>query len=242
MEKEFHVSVSLAETIGLNESILLLALKKQIEKRGTLIEGERWVDITYANWQTLFPFWSISTIKRIVSSLKTTGFIEVKQLRKTQYDRTNWYRLTKKAKEMLLVYDEKEPFMEELDNAPMEIKEKCHQVYEYLRKKSFYPLKKDQWNELKEVCEKFSLTQIYAAIEQTVARSVYAWKYVYKILTNKQRRTPIRKEPLPDWFWEEEETIDWEQDEEFLKRKKRLEAIQQQLREKKNSLSFTHLI
>ncbi len=87
----------LAQTIGLNESMVLEKLYEQVEKAGAPLNGRMWIERTYETWQEDFPFWSIATIKRTFSSLKKQGLIRIEQHGKHRYDRTNWYALSEEG-------------------------------------------------------------------------------------------------------------------------------------------------
>ncbi|MBO0995021.1 hypothetical protein [Bacillus sp. SD088] len=91
----------LAKTIGLNESIVVEKLYEHVEKAGTPLNGQVWIERTYEEWQEDFPFWSISTIKRIFASLKKQGLILIEQHGKHRYDRTNWYALSENGTNIL---------------------------------------------------------------------------------------------------------------------------------------------
>ena len=83
----------LALEIGLNESIALQQLYMRLQTSNTVMDGKRWFQHTYVEWQEIFPFWSVSTIKKIFSSLQKKGIIIVEQHGKRRYDRTNWYTI-----------------------------------------------------------------------------------------------------------------------------------------------------
>lgn len=93
VENPLVVNTVLAQRIGLNESIVLQQLNYWLKKDASGIEheGRRWVYNTYAEWVMQFPFWSESQVKRIFTSLRNLGVIEVKQIRASQHDRTNYY-------------------------------------------------------------------------------------------------------------------------------------------------------
>ncbi len=88
---------SLAKAIGLNEAIVLQQIhywklinqKAGVNKR----DGFYWVYCTYDQLHDQLPFWSIITIKRIISSLKKKNLIFVSNYNKLKIDKTNWYRV-----------------------------------------------------------------------------------------------------------------------------------------------------
>lgn len=85
---------TLAAKIGLNEAIMLqqihywINLPKAIEKH-----GRRWHYDKYENWQLQFPFWSLSTIKRISKRLRELKVVIAKPLGSKSTDQTLWYTI-----------------------------------------------------------------------------------------------------------------------------------------------------
>ncbi|MBS4198117.1 hypothetical protein KHA93_00395 [Bacillus sp. FJAT-49732] len=246
-----ELSPNLAIKIGLNESIVFQQLAKCIDDNGILLDGERWVSMTYEQWQEIFPFWSTTTIKRIFTSLHKMGFIKIEQHGKHRYDRTNWYCICNtKKKEFFLKNEKNLENIAELSthtetshtneqSLSPETEQKYKDIENRLNELNFFPLKEDQKKELKEACQSFPLSQIMAAIEHTAKKSIYAWKYAYKVLiTNRAHagrnktifRKQLRTESLPYWFCKDENEINIEFDEEMLARKKRLEEIQERYR------------
>jgi DnaD/phage-associated family protein len=84
---------SLAAKVGLNESIILQQLHYWLERSNHIYEGHKWVYNTYEEWQEQFPFWSVSTIRRIISKLEDKGLIIVGNFNKSKIDKTKWYRI-----------------------------------------------------------------------------------------------------------------------------------------------------
>jgi hypothetical protein len=109
-EPPLQVLPTLAKEIGLNEAIFLQQLHYWLtpsakyrphyrEFNGTV---RPWIYNTYhaknddneTGWQSNFPFWSVRTIKRIVSSLKTKGLIIVSdKFNEASSNRTLWYTI-----------------------------------------------------------------------------------------------------------------------------------------------------
>jgi DnaD/phage-associated family protein len=84
---------SLAASVGLNESIILQQLHYWLERSNHIYEGHKWVYNTYEEWKEQFPFWSVSTIRRIISKLEEKGLIIVGNFNKSKIDKTKWYRI-----------------------------------------------------------------------------------------------------------------------------------------------------
>ncbi len=95
IDRPLVINPALAEKIGLNEAIVLQQMHYWLSKSnsGKEHEGRIWIYNTYEQWVEQFPFWSESTIKRAINSLKNKGLIKVKQLKKQAHDRTNYYTI-----------------------------------------------------------------------------------------------------------------------------------------------------
>jgi DnaD/phage-associated family protein len=92
-EEPLVILPSLAATIGLNESIVLQQLHYWLERSTNVHEGHTWVYNTYEEWQEQFPFWSESTIRRIITKLEKQGFIITGNFNRSKIDKTKWYRI-----------------------------------------------------------------------------------------------------------------------------------------------------
>lgn len=230
----------LAQTIGLNESMVLEKLYEQVEKAGAPLNGRMWIERTYETWQEDFPFWSIATIKRTFSSLKKQGLIRIEQHGKHRYDRTNWYALSEEG-DHCFAQEKKIKEKPQIDEAE-DVQEKITIVEKQLKKLNFFPLHLSQKEELTHACKTFSLEQILQAIEATAERAIFAWKYAYKILLTNQKSIPtklkrkiIRSEKLPDWFQNEEHLNTQEWNEETLAKKRRLQEVQEKYKQQQGA-------
>lgn len=89
--------VNLAVKIGLNEAIFIQQVHywcQVNEKRGqNQKEGHYWMYSTLEGWQEQLPFWSTSTIKRIIAKLENQGYLISGNFNKMKIDRTKWYRV-----------------------------------------------------------------------------------------------------------------------------------------------------
>ena len=104
-EEPLLIIPSLARTIGLNESIILQQIHYWLQKSQHTFEGVSWIYNTYEGWQKQFPFWSISTIRRAITSLERQGFIVTSNFNKMKIDNTKWYRLQYELVEELSTHD-----------------------------------------------------------------------------------------------------------------------------------------
>lgn len=89
------VNPDLAVGIGLNEAIVVQQLNYWLNsKNAKNIDGRKWIYNTYENWQKdNFPFWSIPTIKRTMSSLEKSGIVLASNFNKAGFDKTKWYSI-----------------------------------------------------------------------------------------------------------------------------------------------------
>jgi hypothetical protein len=72
-EPPLQVLPSLALAIGLNEAIFLQQLHYWLQRSEHQHAGQRWVYNTLEGWHEQFPFWSMSTVRRTIRSLKAQG-------------------------------------------------------------------------------------------------------------------------------------------------------------------------
>jgi len=101
-ESPLVIIPSLANAVGLNESIVLQQLHFWVEKSTNIYDGHKWVYNTYDDWQEQFPFWSIRTIKRIITGLENNGYLITSNYNKLKIDRTKWYRINYEKLESLV--------------------------------------------------------------------------------------------------------------------------------------------
>lgn len=89
-----QVLPKLAEEIGLNEAIILQQLHYWLNSKNAHIrDGKRWVYNTYEGWKKQFPFWSVATIKRILTSLSKQKLIYKNNFNRAGFDKTVWYSI-----------------------------------------------------------------------------------------------------------------------------------------------------
>ena len=82
-----------ATLFGVNEALFIQQLHF-FERIGNFnYEGEVWVYKTIEDWSEELPWWSTSTIKRIIKTLTLAGLLQVKQLDRNRNNHTNYYRL-----------------------------------------------------------------------------------------------------------------------------------------------------
>lgn len=98
-EHPLQVLPTLAVAIGLNESMFIQQLHFWLgiarkSGSGRIHNGQVWSYKTFEEWQTEnFPFWGISTIKRLVDKLEKSGLILVEKLDQHKRVQTNFYTI-----------------------------------------------------------------------------------------------------------------------------------------------------
>ena len=97
-EKPLQVLPSLAVALGLNQAIVIQQIHYWLNEnkaRGLhFIDGKTWCYNTFEDWQKHnFPFFSMSTLKRIFKALEKDNWLFTKQPNLSNYDHTKWYSL-----------------------------------------------------------------------------------------------------------------------------------------------------
>lgn len=90
-EHPLLVLPSLAVKIGLNEAIMLQQIHFWVSKQKHYKDGKYWVYNTYDDWAEQFPFWSKSTVIRILKRLEGRDLIETANYNRMKIDNTKWY-------------------------------------------------------------------------------------------------------------------------------------------------------
>lgn len=94
--KLLTIRPALAVKIGLNEAILLQQLDYWLNHADKEHEGRMWIYKSYERWQEQdFPFWSVSTVKRIVKKLREINLIDVESLSDNFNNRVNYYTINR---------------------------------------------------------------------------------------------------------------------------------------------------
>ena len=96
-EPPLQVQPTLAELIGLHESIILQQIHYWIEintkSNKSFKDGFFWTYNSYQAWQLQFKFWTLRTIKGIIAKLEDRGLLISGNFNKAKFDRTKWYRI-----------------------------------------------------------------------------------------------------------------------------------------------------
>lgn len=102
-EPPLQVLPSLAVKIGLEEAIAAQQIHYMLNAKYKVVEreGDLWVEMSYTEWQKVFPFWSTQKIGRVFRSLEEQGIVESQQFRVGDWDMRKAYRLNYAAIEAL---------------------------------------------------------------------------------------------------------------------------------------------
>jgi len=92
-EPPLQVLPSLAQAIGLNESILVQQIHYWVMRSTNVANGHTWVYKTAEDWQKEFPFWSVKTIRRVIKSCEESGIVVTGVFNRMKIDRTKWFRI-----------------------------------------------------------------------------------------------------------------------------------------------------
>lgn len=109
---DYSFNVEVAKTYGVPEAVFLHNLYFWITKNeanGRHYYEDKEYPGVFRHWTynsasalvTLFPFWSIDQIKRLIRKLRDNGLIHVGNYNKEPYDKTGWYAI---SEEVLAIY------------------------------------------------------------------------------------------------------------------------------------------
>lgn len=100
-ESPLQVLPSLAIKVGLNQALVLQQMYYWLRISKNIRDGHKWVYKTLEDWHKEFPFWSKSTLERIIRKLEEEQLIVVGNYNRLKMDRTKWYRLNHEAIDLL---------------------------------------------------------------------------------------------------------------------------------------------
>lgn len=85
---------TLAVAVGVNEAIFVQQLHYWLKRSNNVRDGRRWVYNSLPEWNKQFPFWSESTLRRAISSLRKIGVVIVSEdYNRAAFDHTLWYSI-----------------------------------------------------------------------------------------------------------------------------------------------------
>lgn len=88
-----QVLPKLATEIGLNEAIILQQIHYWLNQSKHFYDDKKWIYNTYEDWNEQFPFWSVMTIRRTITSLEKQNLIISANYNKAGFDKTRWYSI-----------------------------------------------------------------------------------------------------------------------------------------------------
>lgn len=83
----------LAMKLGVNEALFLHQVHYWLTKSKYHFDGRRWIFNTYESWHKQFPYWSLSTIRRMIKKLHDQGILLIGNYNRKKFDRKNWYSI-----------------------------------------------------------------------------------------------------------------------------------------------------
>lgn len=94
-DQPLQVLPALAESIGLNEAIILQQIHWLLSKSKNDFEGKYWIYNTYEDWkENHFRFFSVSTIRRAIDKLESLKLIvSTSKFNRMKMDKTKWYTI-----------------------------------------------------------------------------------------------------------------------------------------------------
>jgi hypothetical protein len=99
--KAYMFNTSDAEEYGVDAAVMLYNIRHwSITNKANgnnLIDGKYWTYNTVKAFQEIFPFWTTTSIRRILKNLEAKGAIISDYHSKNTHDRTKWYALAENA-------------------------------------------------------------------------------------------------------------------------------------------------
>jgi DnaD/phage-associated family protein len=205
-DKPLVVLPSLAVKIGLSESIFIQQLHYWLKDSNNIKDGFKWVYNTYEDWSIQFPFWSISTIRRIITKLEKANLIIIGNYNQLKIDNTKWYRINYEMLEDMSrppvqneqtecsEWTEEEvnlnrPLPEITTEITTEIKNKKEEApardvnpFEFFEQNGFGVIGGYIAEKIGQWCDDLSPELVLEAMKIAVERSVKNWSYVERIL------------------------------------------------------------
>lgn len=93
-DQPHQVLPALAKAIGLNEAIFLQQLHYLLNYSKNEFEGKSWIFNSLEQWEEIFCYWSLSTIRRTIKSLSKQGLLlTTDKFNQYKFDKTKWYSI-----------------------------------------------------------------------------------------------------------------------------------------------------
>lgn len=114
--KTLLLQPSVVRQLGRSQSLFLQQLHYYLDSNTSIkmIDGIRYIGKTFDDWKHSIEIYSVSTIKRCITSLRELGIISTIKLNKSKGDHKNFYTINyEKLKEIGLLKDQNEPIIKE---------------------------------------------------------------------------------------------------------------------------------
>ena len=99
--KKYKFNQMIAKDVGFEEAVMLSSLYFWIQlnekKQQNYHQDKYWTYNTIRFFTELYPFWTSSQIRRILTNLKNKDYIETGSFNKKGFDKTKWYTVTDKT-------------------------------------------------------------------------------------------------------------------------------------------------
>ncbi|MCL6571725.1 MAG: DnaD domain protein [Bacillus sp. (in: Bacteria)] len=202
-DKPLIILPSLAEKIGLNESIVLQQLHYWLMDSNHTHDGHKWIYNTYSNWKDQFPFWSDKTIRRTITKLENMELIVTGNYNQLGIDKTKWYRIDYDLLSILTspcgqndqssrsdcpIHEVKltTPLPEITSEITLEEKEEEAVVeinpFRFFEENGFGTIGGYMAEKIGQWCDDLSPVLVLEAMKMAVERGAKNWSYVEKIL------------------------------------------------------------
>lgn len=104
-ERPLTIQPTLIKVFGFEQATVLQQFHWLIgqPRTGIVHDAQKWIWGTYEQWcEDYFPFWEPRTLRYHIGKLKKTGVLISEQLRKADWDRTNYYTIDYKRFDALM--------------------------------------------------------------------------------------------------------------------------------------------
>ncbi|QOD60626.1 hypothetical protein H9I45_15000 [Polaribacter haliotis] len=113
MSRSHSFSVEVAGAYNVDVALMLQHMcfwyEKVVSDDVNKFKGEYWVRMKLTQMNHQFPYWGISKIRHLVDKMLDEKLIKKGEFNTKKNDRTKWYTLTKKGKNLLKISVEKSP-------------------------------------------------------------------------------------------------------------------------------------
>ena len=209
----------LASLVGLEESIVLHQIHYWLKKCGKHLDNALWIYNTFEDWSKQFAYWSLSKLRRVMTSLEKNQLIFSKKINKSKRDHTKWYTINYEKLISLVPVKEKVSSAKKILSKPkatnrfVQLEQINITENNYTDKRMSFLTIKKQSEEIGAVKFKKRQTEISKYKSEISEKMLEVWKKVFIKDTKEINLTPTRKKKLVN-AWErsfERDISKWEQ-------------------------------